>query len=64
VNNIRQIKVAHDRATDKYKVLTVKNSVAFNPGDVLCRAEVDDLCIDRRWDVTVVSLDPKLEKSK
>jgi hypothetical protein len=60
--SVRQIKLAHDRATDKYKVLTVKNSVAFNPGDVLCKTEVEDLCEHNRWEVIVVSLNTKLEK--
>ncbi len=58
----RQIKVAHDMATDKYKVLTVKNSVAFSPGEILCRDEVSDLCEHASWEVIVVSLNPKMEK--
>jgi hypothetical protein len=58
----RQIKVAHDRAAGNYKVLTVKNSVAFNPGDILCRDEVNDLCSHASWEVIIVSLNPKLEK--
>jgi hypothetical protein len=58
----REIKVAHDRATGKYKVLTVKNSVAFSPGEILCRDEVNDLCDHANWEVIVVSLNPKMEK--
>jgi len=57
----RQIKVAHDRANDKYKILTVKNSIAFNPGDALTRAEVNGLCSDFNWDVIVVSLNAKID---
>lgn len=39
-----------------YKVITVKNSTVFSPGQVLCKAEVDDLCDGPRFDVTIVGL--------
>ncbi len=59
---MKTIKVAHGvmRAdTDKvfdYKVLVVKNSTDFSPGQILPEAEVEFLCDSRFWEVTIVPL--------
>lgn len=37
-----------------YRVITVKNSVDYDPGMELCRDEVSDLCRNAAWDVTIV----------
>jgi hypothetical protein len=55
---MKTIKLAHGlpapaKATD-YKVVTVKNSVEFNPGEILPRDEVERLCRVNHWDVTIV----------
>lgn len=42
----------------RYKVIVVKNSTAYSPGQVLSRGEVDDLCDMSVYDVTIVGLDP------
>ena len=39
-----------------YQVLVVKNSTVYSPGEVLERTEVDDLCLNKNWDVTIVTL--------
>lgn len=70
MSKIASIKVAHyvdwlegpqagREGTKKYKVLTVKNSTDYSPGDVLSRTQVDDLSRNARWDVTIVSLNPE-----
>jgi hypothetical protein len=38
----------------EYRVLVVKNSTAYTPGQEISRHEVDRLCVDRQWDVTIV----------
>jgi hypothetical protein len=59
---MRTIKLAHGveptLITEKksYKVLVVKNSTDYSPGQVLTHEEVDDLCRISTWDVTIVSL--------
>jgi hypothetical protein len=60
---MRTIKLARGVKNDVpyYKVLTVKNSTIYNPGDELCKREVDDLCGNARWDVTIVSLNESKE---
>jgi len=42
------------REIREYRVLVVKNSTEFSPGQVLERRVVDALCADKRWDVTIV----------
>jgi hypothetical protein len=37
-----------------YEVIVVKNSTSYSPGEVLAKAEVDDLCRNGAWDVTIV----------
>lgn len=59
--SIKSIKLAHGVKVIKdgsiqYKVITVKNSTVYNPGQVLCKSEVDDLCNNSNWDVTIVGL--------
>jgi hypothetical protein len=44
------------RGSADYKVLVVKNSTTYNPGDMLQKAEVDNLCHSTSWDVTIVTL--------
>lgn len=39
-----------------YKVVLVKNSTAYHPGQILVKAEVDDLCNNPRWDVTIMPI--------
>ncbi len=55
----KTMKVANGYSTslgkaDGYKVLVVRNSVVYHPGDILCRAEVKELCDNPSWDITVV----------
>lgn len=64
---MRTIKLAHGIITDMakqktadYKVITVKNSTAYHPGQILCKNEVDDLCHNNNWDVTIVGYRPEL----
>lgn len=58
---MRTIKLAHgvdrgDRDDIKdYKVLVVKNSTEYHPGQILQKIEVSDLCAATHWDVTIVS---------
>lgn len=61
---MRTIKLAHPlpapaKPTD-YRVITVKNSTVYRPGEVLCKNEVDDLCRNNNWDVTIVGYRPEL----
>jgi hypothetical protein len=43
-------------ATDRtYKVITVRNSTDYNPGEILSKAEVDDLCDHTNWEVVILS---------
>lgn len=37
-----------------YKVINLRNSVEYEPGDLLIRAEVERLCEDKRWDVMII----------
>ena len=37
-----------------YRVVTIKNSVVYHPGQELCKAEVEGLCDNAAWDITVV----------
>lgn len=59
---MRTIKLAHgvkpSLVTEKpwYKVISVKNSTAYHPGQILREPEVDDLCRNNAWDVTIVKL--------
>lgn len=46
----------------RYKVLVVKNSTRFSPGEVLTREQVDELSGAATWEVTIVSLDPALAR--
>lgn len=56
---MKSMKLAHGlplpaKVTD-YKVLIVKNSVTYKPGEILCKAEVEDLCRNSAWDITVIA---------
>lgn len=55
---MKSMKLAHGLPLpanrDAYKVLIVKNSTVYKPGEILCKAEVDDLCQNGRWDITVI----------
>jgi hypothetical protein len=42
---------------DLFKVISAKKSTEYLPGTVLTRKEVDALCHDRNWEVTLVQLD-------
>ena len=60
---MKTIKLAHGVVTDfdrpstkSYKVVSVKNSTDYNPGDILDKKAVDTLCFSNKWDVTIVSL--------
>lgn len=55
---MKTLKLGYSRVADKseYTVITVKNSVAYHPGEVLYKAEVDALSRNNAWDVTVVAL--------
>lgn len=39
----------------KYRVLLVKNSTVHSPGDVLTESEVNAVCVNGAWDVTIVA---------
>lgn len=59
---MKSIKIAHGRIHaapphEGYKVVTVKNSTAYNPGQILDKEIVNDLCARTTWDVTIVPLD-------
>lgn len=46
-----------DRAGgETYRVISVKNNVAYAPGQNLDKFEVESLCARTAWDVTVVQL--------
>jgi len=55
------IKLAHfiQDSVPKYKVITVKNSTARSPGEILNRHDVDVLCESSRWEVIIVPHQPK-----
>jgi len=57
----RQLKLVYlsDDSLEPYKVILVKNSIEYVPGDLLTEKEVDYLCGDYRWDVTIVGPLPK-----
>jgi hypothetical protein len=44
----------HKLGKDYYDVQKVTDSVRFHPGDKLTSGQVEDLCIDRNWRVTIV----------
>jgi hypothetical protein len=48
----------------RYRVITVKNSTAFNPGQVLCREEVNVLCNKSEWEVIIVGSNSEMEKTQ
>ena len=52
----QSLKLVHSRENEKnkYRVIVAKNNVAYSPGDVLCKDEVDSLCRNARWDITIV----------
>ena len=60
----RQIKIAYaeyqtaceTKKTETFKVVVVKNSTAYVPGQMLDRKDVDALCSQIGWDVTLVQL--------
>ena len=59
MSRVRTLKVAHvehvlEMQGPGYKVLVIKNSVDYAPGQILTRTEVDELCKNGSWDVTVV----------
>jgi hypothetical protein len=45
-----------------YKVVVVKNSVQFHPGQILSKDETDRLCQSPVWDVTVVRYNPEMDR--
>ncbi len=57
----RSIKLVHfkthpmtsEGAKDAYRVILVKNSIDYAPGEVLEKDEVNDLCVSD-WEVTIV----------
>jgi hypothetical protein len=51
---VRKPPGALDKRDVEYEVIVMKNSVAYHPGQRLCEAEVDDLCRNGAWDVTIV----------
>lgn len=53
---MKSIKLAVVNTAGKkvYRVITVKNSVVYAPGEELLKDEVEGLCINASWDVTVV----------
>lgn len=59
---MRTIKLAHGvpcedhEAKKNYRVLVVKNSTQYDPGQILSETEVAGLCQSSTWDVTIVSL--------
>lgn len=60
---IQTIKLGHSRVgiQQAWHVLVVKNSTSFTPGDKLCKSEVDELCHNVRWDVTIVKYRPEVQ---
>lgn len=42
-------------AVKDYRVISVTNSTAYHPGQIIDKSEVDELCKMASWDVTVVS---------
>ena len=59
----KKIKIAFEPATeyaegvstpDTFRVVFVKNSTEYMPGQTLTRGEVDALCNKSTWDVTLV----------
>ena len=60
----QQIKIAHAVLVGApyYRVISVKNSVDFSPGQELPKNEVEGLCRSARWDVTIVGLNTDGEK--
>lgn len=61
--SMRQIKIGHRKSrcqagteSDLFTVISTRNSVQYLPGQVLDRAEVERLCCNNGWEVTVVPL--------
>lgn len=43
---------------DAFKVLKVRGSTTYSPGQILCKDEVDDLIHTLRWQIEVVEYKP------
>lgn len=67
---MKTLKVAHgitrayagsreDPDIKDYKVISVRNSTRYAPGQILTMAEVSDLCEDASWDVVILPLEDK-----
>lgn len=63
---MKTLKVAHgilradavnNNGIKDYRVISVRNSVRYAPGQILEKAEVADLCEDASWDIIVLPLD-------
>lgn len=63
---MKSIKMARGVVDKKpvYRVLVVKNSTRYNPGEELNKSEVDHLCENSSWDVTIVSLKKEKEEAE
>jgi hypothetical protein len=63
MSNSMSIKLAHwippQGGEALYKVVTIKNSTMYHPGQALFKSEVDGLCRNNKWDVTVVQWEDK-----
>ena len=63
MNKVKKITLAFIRhpnpivpkAVPVYRVIKVQHTTDFNPGDELCKGDVDVLNASRHWDVTVVA---------
>jgi hypothetical protein len=45
---------AHTLGKDYYVIEKVTDSVRFHPGDYLNSGQVEDLCVDQNWKVTIL----------
>ena len=48
-----------DKASDGYRVEKVTNSIEHTPHDLLTKEQVESLCSNTRWNVTVIAFPSK-----
>jgi hypothetical protein len=51
---IKNISLQYQSATDDYLVVTVTNSLDYNPGDTITRAQAQALVDDTTWQVIIM----------
>lgn len=58
---VRTLKLVY--AGGAYRVITIKNSTEYDPGQTLSRSEVDALC-KSTWEVVIVGSNSEMERQQ